>query len=125
MYCRNCGKEIEDDVLFCKNCGSSTGNGDNSSNSVSTNNGNGMAVIAYITWIGFIIAACSNDKSEFVKHHLNQALVLNLCALLGIIPIIGWVVVIGAFVLCIMGIADAANNGMKPLPIVGTIKLLK
>lgn len=39
-------------------------------------------IVAYLTWIGFIIALVSGDK-ENSKFHLNQALVLNLFALIG------------------------------------------
>ena len=32
-------------------------------------------IIAYITWIGWIVAFCAGDK-EGAKFHLNQALVI-------------------------------------------------
>ena len=34
-------------------------------------------IIAYITWIGLIVAFCAGDK-EGAKFHLNQALVITL-----------------------------------------------
>ncbi len=40
--------------------------------------------VAYLTWIGFIIAICAGDK-EGAKFHLNQALVILLANVAGII----------------------------------------
>ena len=98
-------------------------------------------IVSYITWIGWIIAIVMGDSDdEFVKHHLNQALVLNICstvcsAISGIlhwIPIIRFLsaVVFGLigliiFIAAIAGIISAANNSTEPLPIVGSIKLMK
>ena len=37
------------------------------------------SILCYITWIGWIVVLCiRNKEDEVVKHHLNQALVLNL-----------------------------------------------
>ena len=46
------------------------------------------SIVAYITWIGLIIAFVAGDK-EGAKFHLNQALVIALAALLSPIPCIG------------------------------------
>lgn len=49
----------------------------------------GMGIVAYIGWIGFIIAICAGDKNDpYLKFHLNQSLVLNLFSLLGMIPLL-------------------------------------
>ncbi|MBR1816365.1 MAG: DUF4870 domain-containing protein [Lachnospiraceae bacterium] len=98
-------------------------------------------IVSYITWIGWIIAIVMGDSDdEFVKHHLNQALVLNICGticsvisgIIGMIPIIrilGAIVfgLIGLiiFITAIAGIISAANNNTNPLPIIGDIKLMK
>ncbi len=50
-------------------------------------------IVAYLTWIGLIIAFIMGDR-EGAKFHLNQALVILLFSLLGMIPLVGW---IGAF----------------------------
>ena len=43
-------------------------------------------IIAYITWIGVIVAILAADKNDpYVKFHLNQALVLNLFSFLSVI----------------------------------------
>ena len=47
-------------------------------------------IVAYLTWIGWLIALLAGDK-EGAKFHINQALVILLFSLLSIIPCIGWI----------------------------------
>ena len=98
-------------------------------------------IVSYITWIGWIIAIIMGDSNdEFVKHHLNQALVINICgtvcsvisgifAMILIIRVLGAIVfgLIGLVILlmAIAGIISAANNSTNPLPVIGEIKLMK
>lgn len=87
-------------------------------------------IVAYLTWIGFIIALVAGDK-ENSKFHLNQALVLNLFALIGSffwIPIIGILTGIWSlfvFVCWIIGFVAAINGEEKEVPLLGKIKILK
>ena len=87
-------------------------------------------IVAYLTWIGFIIALVSGDK-ENSKFHINQALVLNLFALIGSFS---WVPGIGiltgiwslfVFVCWIIGFVAAINGEEKEVPLLGKIKILK
>ncbi len=96
-------------------------------------NKNILAVVAYFTWIGFFIAFAAGDKNDpFMRHHLNQALVIDLAGLIGgvfaVIPILGalvaGVVNIAGFVLDIMGAVSAYQGSRAPLPIVGDIHLI-
>lgn len=91
----------------------------------------GMAIIAYILFFIPLIAA---KDSKFAWYHANQGLTLLLTAVilnvvLGIIPIIGWILLplanLGVFVLAILGIVAAAQGQVKPLPIIGGYTLLK
>lgn len=81
-------------------------------------------IVAYITWIGLIIALVLGDR-EGAKFHLNQALVIWLAGLFGVIPCIGWVWGIFCFICAIMGLVSAINNEEKEVPLLGQIKLLK
>lgn len=87
-------------------------------------------IVAYLTWIGFIVALVAGDK-ENSKFHLNQALVLNLFALIGSfswIPIIGILTGIWSlfvFVCWIIGFVAAINGEEKEVPLLGKIKILK
>ena len=82
------------------------------------------SIIAYITWIGLIVAFCAGDK-EGAKFHLNQALVICLFSLLAIIPCIGWLWGIFMLVCWVMGLIAAINQEEKPVPLIGGIKILK
>lgn len=82
------------------------------------------SIVAYITWIGLIIAFCAGDK-EGAKFHLNQALVVFLFSLLSVIPCIGWIWAIFMLVCWIMGLIAAINQEEKPVPLIGGIQILK
>lgn len=82
------------------------------------------SIIAYITWIGLIVAFCAGDK-EGAKFHLNQALVIFLFSLLSVIPCIGWIWAVFMLVCWIMGLIAAINQEEKQVPLIGGIKILK
>lgn len=91
--------------------------------------GKNIAIIAYITIIGLIIAFVMNNekKNVFASYHIRKSLGLALTTLalsvIGIIPIIGWLIsFIGFFIilyLWISGILNAINNKEKPIPLLG------
>lgn len=81
-------------------------------------------IVAYITWIGLLIAVCAGDK-EGAKFHVNQALVIFLFSLLGFIPCIGQIWLIFMLVCWVMGLIAAINEEEKPVPLIGNIKILK
>ena len=92
---------------------------------------NTVAVIAYITLIGFIIALImhSNNKTKLGAFHLREMLGLIIFGvglwIVDIIPYIGTVLYIiggiGLFVLWLLGLINAINKEMKPLPLIGDI----
>jgi uncharacterized membrane protein len=86
----------------------------------------------------------SHKTSLFARFHTNQGTVLFIAALLygiayGIltamlifIPIIGWLLIlllgllsIVFLALCVVGIVNAVNGRMRPLPIIGGITVIK
>lgn len=81
-------------------------------------------IVGYITWIGLIVALCAGDK-EGAKFHLNQALVIFIFALLGVVPCIGWIWEIFILVCWIMGLIAAINQEEKRVPLIGNITLIK
>ncbi len=99
-------------------------------NTVVSSEGKNIAIIAYITIIGLIIAFVMNSekKNEFAQYHIKQSLGLGLTGLalgfIGMIPILGWIInIIGIFVLLymwIMGLVNAVNGHEKPVPFLGT-----
>jgi uncharacterized membrane protein len=98
-------------------------------NDVQTNKA--MAILAYILFFVPLLAA---KDSPFAMYHANQGLVLFLISLalnvvLTFIPIIGWILLPFAYIailaFAIIGIINAANGQIKPLPLIGGITLLK
>lgn len=89
-------------------------------------------ILAYITIFGLIIAFVAGDREES-KFHLNQALVIWLVAVIAgvvaLIPMVGWIVgtVAGIFlfVCWVIGLLGAIQGTEKPIPLIGTIQLLK
>uniref|UniRef100_UPI004056097F hypothetical protein n=1 Tax=Acetatifactor sp. TaxID=1872090 RepID=UPI004056097F len=96
-------------------------------------------IVAYITWIGLIIAYFAGDK-EGAKFHINQALVIWVSylasilvgAVLGGIPFVGGIIgfILGIFniflfVCFILGLIYACKEEEKEIPLIGQIKILK
>ncbi len=89
-------------------------------------------IVAYITWIGLIVAFCAGDK-EGAKFHINQALVIFLAQLVAsiirVIPYVGGIVstILSIFlVVCwVMGLVSACKEEEKEVPLIGQIKILK
>ena len=81
-------------------------------------------IVAYLTWIGLIIAFCAGDK-EGAKFHINQALVIFLFSLASVVPFIGWIWGIFMVVCWFMGFISALNGEEKPVPLIGNIKIIK
>ncbi len=81
-------------------------------------------IVAYITWIGLLIAFCAGDR-EGAKFHLNQALVVFLFSLLAVIPLIGWLWGIFMVICWVIGLVGAAQGEENPVPLLGGIKILK
>lgn len=91
--------------------------------------GKTIGIIAYLTFIGLIAAFVINAEKnhEFAKFHIRQMLGLVVTAIvtsiIGIIPFIGWLIAFVAMFLelymWVMGLLNAVNGRMKPLPILG------
>ncbi|PID68507.1 MAG: hypothetical protein CR989_05060 [Flavobacteriales bacterium] len=96
-----------------------------------TDHGEGkkIAIIAYITWIGLIIAfVMNNDKKiPLASYHIRQVLGLTLTGIvlgfIAIIPILGLLIwIVGILILIymwIMGLVNAINERQQPMPILG------
>lgn len=88
-----------------------------------------IAIIAYLTIIGLIVAFIMNNekKEPFARYHIRQSLGLGLTGLalsfINIIPILGWIVsILGMFVILYMwikGLMNAIKGKQEPIPILG------
>lgn len=82
------------------------------------------SIVAYLTWIGLLVAYLAGDK-EGAKFHINQALVILLFSLLVVIPVIGWLWEIFMLVCWIMGLIAAVKQEENEVPLIGKIRILK
>lgn len=95
-------------------------------------------IVAYLTWVGLLIAFVMGDRSAS-RFHINQSLVLwltsTLCGvaikLVGWIPVVGWLL---SFVLWLVelfcavcwfiGFIGAIQGTEKPVPVLGQFRLI-
>ena len=93
-----------------------------------------IAIIGYIIPILFFIPLISDAKNNpYAKFHANQQLTLLIFWIIAnfvnIVPILGqiaWLILsILGIILVIMGVINAAQGTMKPLPIIGKFTLIK
>jgi uncharacterized membrane protein len=94
-----------------------------------------VAILSYITLIGFIAAVIvnSNKKTKLGAFHLRQAMGLFVTGaaigiggiVLAIIPILGilclFAIWVAMLVFWVMGLISAIQGQMKPLPVVGPL----
>jgi len=94
-----------------------------------SNEDNSVAIVAYLTLIGWIIALImhSSKKTNLGAYHLREMLGLMLTSIVlwivNLVPYVGHLIyMLGSivlFILWILGLINAINRQMKPLPIVG------
>jgi uncharacterized membrane protein len=88
-----------------------------------------VAILCYVTIFGFIAAIFMHQshKTQLGAHHLGQMLGMVLTGVVGgvcgIVPILGWIVwslvVIGLFLLWVVGLLPARRGDMRRVPILG------
>jgi len=102
-----------------------------------------ISMVAYLLFFVPLLTG-AHKTSFFARFHTNQGTVLFIAAVIwgisyGIlsvillfIPLIGWLLLVilslsGLFfvALCIVGIVNAANGTMKPLPLIGGFQVIK
>ncbi len=81
--------------------------------------GKTMGGIAYFGLLGFLIAYLTSKENKYVAYHCQQSLMLVICMIVVPIPVVGWIIGIGVFVLFIMGLLAGFGGQIKPLPVIG------
>lgn len=93
--------------------------------------GKTMAGLSYLL---FFLPLVACPESRYAKFHANQSLLLLITAIagnimLGIIPVIGWMLLpffgIGVLALGIMGLINGFGGTAKRLPLIGKFTILK
>ena len=85
-------------------------------------NGKTIAIITHIPVIGWIIGWIINmeTREEFASFYNRQMLGINIlwivCAM---VPVVGWILSIGVFVLWIISLVGALQGERKVVPYVG------
>ena len=109
-----------------------------------------LAILAYLGILVLVPILAAKD-SKFARYHANQGLLLLIASfaavfLVGILNVVifvaamaihflGWLscclwilwpcVLLGSFALTVMGIINAVQGKMKPLPLIGNYTILK
>ncbi|MDE7367027.1 MAG: hypothetical protein K2N24_06710, partial [Lachnospiraceae bacterium] len=89
-------------------------------------------IVAYLTWIGLLIAFLAGDK-EGAKFHINQALVILLFGIAGgivaVIPVVGTIIgglwSLFMLVCWVMGFIAAIKEEENEVPLIGKIRIIK
>ena len=159
-YCVKCGAKVEDGIMICPQCGAqipvmpgsyqpqyygtSYGSSEYFGQDEVRRN-KAMGVLSYIGILVLIPLLAGDKQSWYVKHHVNQGLMLLLLSSLvdllegdwvwGLHSIIhfgggmfSWIFdILGLvfFILMVMGIVAACKGDRKELPLIGKIKFFK
>lgn len=159
-YCVKCGAKVEDGIMICPQCGAqipvmpgsyqpqyygtSYGSSEYFGQDEVRRN-KAMGVLSYIGILVLIPLLAGDRRSEYVKHHMNQGIVLTILSVLvdlldgesvwGLYSMIhfngglfSWtldILDLGIFVLCIVGIVSACRGDRKELPLIGKLRFFK
>jgi ElaB/YqjD/DUF883 family membrane-anchored ribosome-binding protein len=78
--------------------------------------GKNIAIIAHLTFIGWIIALVMNssNKTEMGSFYIRQMLGLMVLSLVGLIPVVGWILSLIVLLAWLMSLVSAFSGQMKP-----------
>lgn len=86
--------------------------------------------VAGLAYFVFFLPLLVCPTSPFGRYHTNQALSLFLLGIAGSIlamflPFIRWAVAPVLFAFAVIGFVNATNGRYQPLPIIGSLKLIR
>jgi uncharacterized membrane protein len=131
MLCPSCKTETGSDSTFCPHCGANTVTG--AAAAIPAQGGlseTAAGVIAYITFIPAIIFLAMEpyNRSSFVRFHAWQSILFGITVIatnfiLGLIPIIGWILLLplslGFLILWILVMFKASKGERYKIPFLG------
>ncbi len=158
VFCTKCGQGFDENLSACPNCGAENKAKANAASGFNANDLYNMAfntedttssvdagdiknnmlisLLAYIGPLALIPFFCAKD-SKFARYHAVRGLNLFIielalgiiCALVGGIPVLGWIVstIVGliCLVFMIIGIANVIQGRCRELPFIGGFKIIK
>ena len=152
-FCGKCGTQNNAGMNFCSSCGAAMGAATEQatqpapaaapSGTQSAQDTKLMSILAYLLFFIPLLTG-AHKTSPAVKFHTNQGTVLFIaaaiwsiaCAILStilvFIPFLGLLLIfiirlagIVFPILCIIGILNAVNDKMQPLPVIGSFEVIK
>lgn len=148
-YCNNCGAQLDEGAKFCPSCGTVQGSAQQNASQAApvlddAQQNKAMGILAYLSFL-VLVPLFAAQNSPFARYHANQGLVLFIAEvaygiLVSILTAVFWAISwtlggimstlfsllwLAFLVFLILGIMNAAKGEMKPLPIIGGIKILK
>lgn len=142
--CPACGKNLGDTIQFCDGCGAAqpvvapgavpTAAPDVVDEFFDPADIEKNKVMAGLAYLLFFLPLVACPDSRFGRFHANQGLLLLIVSIaggiiLGIIPIIGWVLMpifyIAVMIFAIMGLINGLNGKSKKLPLFGKFIIIK
>ena len=162
-YCVKCGAKVDDGTISCPQCGAPIPNLNRNDpggqrgyqtqyfgtethfDQSEVRQNKGMGVLSYLGILVLIPLIAGNKQSQYVKHHVNQGLVLYILST--VIDFIegdwlwGWrsffhfgedifswgfeIIDLALLILLVMGIVTACRGEKRELPLIGKIKFFK
>lgn len=146
-FCMKCGTEIPAGSAVCPKCGTPVGAPQQMYQPAPAykndytdemppqdiERGRALAALSYFGIMFSILALVAEPNNKFVRFHVNQSLVLQICGLLStlcaIVPFLGWIVAgianIVFAVFAIIGLFNAKAGRAKEVPAVGKYRPIK
>jgi len=79
-----------------------------------------LALVSYL-WVLSIVMYILKKDDKFVVFHARQGMVLFALSIVGIIPVIGWPIMIISFVLIVIGAVKAYKGEKYEIPVIAKI----
>lgn len=86
--------------------------------------------VASLAYFVFFLPLLVCPTSPFARYHANQGLILLIVAVAGsllgaFLPFIQWAIAPVVFAFAVLGFVNANNGKLQPLPIIGSLRLIR
>lgn len=150
-YCEMCGTRVEDGQPYCPFCGAPIPEGQRQGETEYSRPGcfqdqdvkshKVMAVLSYLGVLVLVPLLAGDKNSAYLRHHINQGFLLWIAGMfcdilsgngvfgllvfhLWPLSVVGDLMKLVIFILCVVGIVDACRGVNRELPLVGRIHII-